>query len=343
MRPTNQSLVADTTLAASLAKTTVEVDPKASVKDTATSIQGINHIGLSVRDLDKTLSFYQRATGFELLSRELVTDNADANKLFGAPGLEYEQAVIKAPNMLFELIAFEHNRDSPVHKMPVQGPGMTHTCFPSSASDPGYDKFVAAGLDVLSRGSSPVDLGGYGVTYAYGYDPEGNMLEMEQMDKEILARSGYDSAFQDLGYPMWMTQVALVTHDIKRLMSFYQMVLGFSPYNVGEYKNHPQSDKVVNVDNAHVKGCWFRMDSVKVIELWQYENPRTPAFSGQREVTAPGYSFSIEVGNIQREYQRLKELGVAFVSEPVLLDNLWQAYAFDVDGNVFSLRQPKDT
>ena len=27
-----------------------------------------------------------------------------------------------------------------------------------------------------------IDLGGYGVTYAYGYDPEGNMFEMEQLD-----------------------------------------------------------------------------------------------------------------------------------------------------------------
>ncbi len=328
-----------TALLYSMMSVSLEIDKAASVSDATTSVQGVNHVGLSVRNMDKTLAFYLEATGFELLSRESISGNAEADKLYGAEGLVYERAVIKAPNMLFELIEFKRNHDVPVMKTPVQGPGMTHTCFPSSSKDPGYDKFVAAGLDVLSRGSIPVDLGGYGVTYAYGYDPEGNMLEMEQMDRELLAKSGYDDAWQDMGHPMWMTQVAIASHDVKRLASFYQLVLGFSPYQHGEYKNNPQSDKVVDVDNAHLKGIWFRMDNVKVIELWQFENPPTLESSIRRKVTDPGYSFSIEVADIQSEYQRLKGHGVEFVSEPVLVNDMWQVYARDIDGNVFSLRQ----
>jgi len=38
----------------------------------------------------------------------------------------------------------------------------------------------------------------------------------------------------------------------------------------------------------------------------------------------------------------MTDLGVEFVSEPVKLGDFWQAYAHDIDGNVFSLRQAID-
>ncbi|NIB43545.1 VOC family protein [Pseudomaricurvus alkylphenolicus] len=320
--------------------TAIEVDEKASIKDATTSVQGIHHIGLSVQHLDKTLAFYLEATGFELLKREKVSANRSADTLFGGNNLAYERAVIKAPNMMFELIEFEHNQNLPARKMPVQGPGMTHTCFQSPAEDPGFDKFVSAGLEVLSRGSSPVDLGGYGVTYAYGYDPEGNMIEMEQLNDQLLKQSGYDISWRNTGLDMWMSQVALVTHDIERLMSFYQMVMGFQPYRRGEYKDKPKFDEVADVDNMHVKAGWFRMEAgPKVMEFWQYLNPKTPEFTSERTATSLGYSFSLEVSDIQQEYKRLKAEGVAFFSQPVLLDGVWQVYAKDPDNNIFALRQ----
>ena len=59
-------------------------------------------------------------------------------------------------------------------------------------------------------------------------------------------------------------------------------------------------------------------------------------------MTSLGYSFSIEVADIQTEYRRLTDLGLGFVSEPVELDGFWQVYSRDVDGNIFSLRQAVD-
>jgi hypothetical protein len=79
-----------------------------------------------------------------------------------------------------------------------------------------------------------------------------------------------------------------------------------------------------------------------VIEFWQFINPATPEFEGVRDVTALGYSFSLEVADIQKEFERLSALGLEFVSEPVKLGGFWQAYTRDLDGNVFSLRQVLD-
>jgi hypothetical protein len=39
----------------------------------------------------------------------------------------------------------------------------------------------------------------------------------------------------------------------------------------------------------------------------------------------------------------MSDLGVEFVSDPVLLGIFWQVHANDIDGNVFSLRQAADS
>lgn len=317
-----------------------EIEPSASIRDSSAGLLGVNHIGLSVRDLDASLAFYQRATGFEIIRREIVHSNSAADKLFGRENIEYEIAVLEAPNMLFELIEFSHNRDTPVSQMPVEGPGMTHTCFQSPSHLSGYDKFKNAGATMLSRGDGPVDLLGQGVTYAYGYDPEGNMLEMEQLDFTRLGGDPRNPEWIEQGLDLWMTQVALVTHDIERLTDYYSAILGFNPYRAANISGRPTFDDATGIDDVELKVVFFRMaQRSKSMEFWQYDKPQTPQLSGNRESSALGYSYSIEVEDIRAEYSRMSDLGVKFVSEPVLLGDAWQVYANDIDGNVFALRQ----
>ncbi|TRY33787.1 VOC family protein [Aliiglaciecola sp. M165] len=319
----------------------LEVDESASIKNTTTTIVGINHIGLSVKNLDQVLKFYQRATGFEIVKQEVITFNDTADMLYATNNVELRKATLKAPNMLFELTQFSGNEDIPLERKPVIGPGMTHTCFQSPITDPAFTKFVHAGAQVLTKSNAPVDIGGYGVTYAYAYDPEGNMFEIEQLDKTILTRSGYDASWQDAGKKMWMSQVALATHDIERLMQFYQKVLGFKPYRMGTYSNSSKLDDIVNIDGVSLKGGWFKLGKrSKVMELWQFVNPQTPSTTYKRKPTDLGYTYSLEVTDIQAEYKRLTNLGVYFFSKPLPLGEFWHAYARDIDGNVFSLRQP---
>lgn len=322
----------------------MEVDKTATIKDTSTSILGVNHVGISVADLDTMLNFYQTATNFKLVKRETISNSVAADTLYGRENVHLEVATLRAPNMLLELVEFGHNTGKKgLAKMPFEGPGITHTCYQSPSAEPSYDKFKQVGIDMLSRGDSPVDIGGYGVTYAYGYDPEGNMLEMEQLDAAVLKRAGYDSTYKLQGEAMWMTQVAFATPDIERLMGFYQKVLQIKPYRRGEYKDNPKLDDISDHDGLHLLGGWFKMGQAgKVMEFWQFVEPQTPQ-STSKHVTDLGYRFSLEVSDIQKEYQRLSKEGVTFFSEPQLLGDFWQVYANDIDGNVFALRQAVDT
>ena len=58
---------------------------------------GVNHIGLSVKDLDRTLAFYRSVSGFELVSRQSVRNSAAADQLFGVEDVAYELPCWKRP------------------------------------------------------------------------------------------------------------------------------------------------------------------------------------------------------------------------------------------------------
>lgn len=319
-----------------------QLAPSPTIAETPTSIIGFNHIGLVVKDLDKMLDFYQSATNFELISREKISGNAAANKLYNNDNISYEIARLKSPNFLLELTEFDNQTDTILEKMPPYGPGMTHTCYQTATVNSGYNKFAKAGVEMLSRGDEPIDLGGYGVTYAYAHDPEGNMMELEQMSDFIIWLK-IDKDFSEK-HKMWMTQVAIMTPDVKKLAAFYQDVYEIEPYRFSEYPASEITAKVIDLDGVSMKGAWFMLDGKeKKMELFQYGGTHpTPNTIYKRSPTELGYSFSLEVVDIQKEYQRLKGKGVEFLSEPQQIGKFWMVYANDVDGNIFSLRQAID-
>ena len=312
--------------------------PRPSMKDTPTTFIGFNHIGISVLDLDKMVDFYQSATGFEVISRYSIDNDPGARVLFSLDSISYETAILKGPNMLLELTEFKNQKDTVIDRMPFYGPGMTHTCFQGPVDKPVYKKFKNAGVDIISRGGMPVGESSIRVSYAYGYDPEGNMVELEQMP-DILISMHIGKKWSDQN-PVWMTQVAIMTHDLKRLTDYYEGVLGINPYRENSYGPHPSLDAIVDFDSVMIEASWFGMDTQgKKMELMQYTNPITPESTHSRLLTDLGYSFSFEVGDIHKEYNRLKSQGVNFKSAPQKMKNFWMVFAQDPDGNVYSLRQ----
>jgi catechol 2,3-dioxygenase-like lactoylglutathione lyase family enzyme len=321
----------------------LDVDKNATVQDATTSVMGLNHIGLSVRDLDVALDYYLAATGFALIRKDQVAASKVADTLYARQDVSFKVAVLKGPNMLLELTEFEGNTDVMTDKLLPQGPGMTHTCFQSPITSSGWDRFISAGAKPLSRGKQPIDLGGYGVTYGYAYDPDGNMIELEQLDPTVIRRAGLDVVLDNDSENLWMSQVAIATHDIVELMKFYQQVLGFKPFRFTHVSDNTRLDAIVDIDNVDLYGGWFKLDKAsKVIEFWQYVSPITTQAIDKRYPTSLGYSFSIEVSDIDAEYQRLKTLGLDFFSEPLQFDSFWQVYARDLHGNIFALRQAID-
>lgn len=317
----------------------VQVDKSASVADTSTTIEAIERINLVVDDLEAQLQFYSNATGIRPTAVVKVDLLPDERIVYGASKGGFRYSELQTPTANLRIIQFD--TPSPVKgQVPANGPGMTHTCFQSVHGSGLYESFKKAGASFVSRGDSLIDMGGYGVLYGYARDPEGNMIELESLDAAVLRSSGYDRNWDNVHDGYWITQAAIATHDIERLMKFYSQVLGFSPGRFGLFEGNPRLDDVAGFDNTKLYGGWFNFGAGVVLEAWQYVNPKTPSSENLQVPHSLGYSFSLQVGDIRKEYKRLQGLGVQTLSAPLKIGDEWIFWARDTDGNLFSMVQP---
>lgn len=142
-------------------------------------ILGVNHVALSVPDMDRALQFYCDLLGFEKLSDAgwpAGTESAD--RILAVEGTSARVCHIGTENLLMEL--FQFGDCDPVAqnpRRPVIDHGITHICLAVTDLDDEYARLSAAGMEF---NSPPTDVGIPGVRTVYGRDPFGNVLELEE-------------------------------------------------------------------------------------------------------------------------------------------------------------------
>ncbi len=290
-------------------------------------IKGVHHIGASVSQLDETMRFYKEAVDLKASIYFEIANNRAIDQVVNLTDVRCRAAMLSGQTTYLELIEFESPAPATQTIMPVNGPGITHICFQSSESDSAYWKFQQGGMKPVSRGSKPVKLSRSDITYAYGRDTAGNMFEMEQWETSPKP------------FPIWIAHVALVSHDIERLANFYStIILGLenSPA-IRRINAIPTLDIVANLDDVDLFGTWIPTPNI-LIEIWQFVNPATPIPSAPRSAESLGYShICFEVDDLMVEYERMRQLGVLFLSEPCQFGPQRLVYGRDPDGNLFEL------
>ena len=153
------------------------------INDTATSsVKGVRYVMSSVSNIERTIEFYRGALGFEVVARYRADATQYPPALFTdeAPA-EFAVALLKTPSVFIKLVDFDPDNNDVGDLSSPKGPGYTHLCFESSKENSIYPDFARSGLRMISRGGEPVDRG-KGTGYAYGYDPDGTMIEIEVHD-----------------------------------------------------------------------------------------------------------------------------------------------------------------
>jgi catechol 2,3-dioxygenase-like lactoylglutathione lyase family enzyme len=285
-----------------------------SIRAGISAIKGIHHIGISVANLAESLVFFEGAT---TLTKHSHSSFSGAGLAVAGPA---DVAVLKGPNSYIELMQFDPAVQGDGTGIPVEGPGVTHICFQSPAELKMYDMFTNQKAIPVTRGTGPVDLGGYGVHYAYLRNNDQTMFEVEQID---------NAHFEG---PVWIAHVALVSHDIDRLVDFYSSIFAIEPYRRVNKVVGPRIEEVTDLDNVRVRAAWF---NVGVCE------PCDPGHTGSaRPFEKLGFNkYAFEVADINSEIPRLKALGVNFSGAVQKTAIGQEVYATDPDGNCFSLLQ----
>jgi len=137
--------------------------------------------------------------------------------------------------------------------------------------------------------------------------------------------------------------------DIERSIEFYRDVLGLDLVHRQEQAN-AYTRKFVGYPDAHLKVAQFRIAAAMptrsghLLELVEYVAPR-----GERVDTRtlnPGTAhLAFQVDDAQREYERMRALGVRFRTEPVAIEaginrGGFTCYFLDPDDITLEIVQP---
>ncbi len=133
--------------------------------------------------------------------------------------------------------------------------------------------------------------------------------------------------------------------DLSRTLRFYRDLLGFEVVRERPSITNNYFRKIVGFPDGVIRDAMLRIPgSTHFLELFEYQQPR-----GVRQDLTPNNPGSSHIAyyvdDLSGMYQRLKDEGVEFVSEPIYLDEGpntggWAVYMKDPDGILIELFQP---
>jgi methylmalonyl-CoA/ethylmalonyl-CoA epimerase len=102
-------------------------------------LNGLEHIGIAVENLDMSIELWLRLTGGRLTHREVVSDQ------------RVEVAVIEVGSLRVELLCATAD-DSPIARfLKTRGPGLHHIALHSNAAQADLDRLQAAGIRLIDE------------------------------------------------------------------------------------------------------------------------------------------------------------------------------------------------
>jgi catechol 2,3-dioxygenase-like lactoylglutathione lyase family enzyme len=143
-------------------------------------ILAADHTGITVSDLEKSLSFWRDALGFELSHRTHQTGKL-ASKITGIPGAEISLAVVKAPGHKIELLQYHAPPDRKMTgaNRPCDV-GSVHVALTVDNLDAVLETMNACGWTVPGTPQTLATGPNTGKRVVYLRDPDGTTIELMQ-------------------------------------------------------------------------------------------------------------------------------------------------------------------
>lgn len=143
-------------------------------------IKNFAHIGVTVKDLEKSIEFYRDALELEFIGRTHM-EGETTDKLFDAKDLYVSLAYFKPKDSVgptLELIKYE-SLEVEVDKPSLFKTSISEICFGVDDIDKFYNRLVEHGVKTISEPQEfDMTEDGFGRSKAiYFYDPDGNILE----------------------------------------------------------------------------------------------------------------------------------------------------------------------
>ena len=134
----------------------------------------INHVGLSVSDIDASIAFYRDVIGMTVVFESVVTDNPGLAEVVGYPDVRARMAFLDFGETRLEMwcYALPRGRSEAGGRGPADH-GFSHVAFEVPDVDAAHAAVLASGHAAVS---APKDLGIHKTCYVRG--PDGEIIEL---------------------------------------------------------------------------------------------------------------------------------------------------------------------
>jgi len=131
---------------------------------------------------------------------------------------------------------------------------------------------------------------------------------------------------------------AISTPDLQRCIQFYTETIGGQvAWEFGWDEGTPEADAFTGVKGSACRAAMLKVGD-SFLEVFEFSSPSQESRTELRPVNLHGIThICLEVTDIQGEYERLKQAGMAFNTEPMSQDGSTLVYGRDPDGNVVEL------
>lgn len=141
-------------------------------------IDGIHHVGFTVRDLEKSVGFYRAVLEGRIVS-EREADGGYLATLTGYPGVRFRQVILAVGADLLELIEYIEPRPEP-NDASKNRPGTGHACYRVDDLAAVHARLRTLGAKVESGPVAVVTGPNKGALALFAYDPDGIAIEFLQ-------------------------------------------------------------------------------------------------------------------------------------------------------------------
>ena len=140
------------------------------------AIGNMHHVGITVRDLESSLQWYEQTFG---VTREFIAHGTgpDLSTAVGVKDANLRFAFLRFGNCVVELLCYDNERDEMFERSNADV-GSTHVCIDVPDLQAAYDDFQGKGIEFLAPPLYIDDGPLAGCSFVYFKDPNGVTLEL---------------------------------------------------------------------------------------------------------------------------------------------------------------------
>jgi len=235
-------------------------------------VTGVDSIGLTVSDLDRSVEFYSKVLSFEKVS-ETEVDGSDYEHLLGVFGLRMRTARMRLGEEFIELAEFLAPRGLPAPPdARANDRWFQHIAIITRDMDQAYQRLREN--KVMHASSGPQRLPDWnknasGIQAFYFRDPDGHFLEVLAFPADK-GNAKWHRGSKELF--LGIDHTAIVISDTDASLRLYRDVLGLKV--VGESENYgPEQERLNNVFGARLRITSLRAASGPGVEFLEYLAP----------------------------------------------------------------------